>query len=334
MTSTTTTSKTTSGSSPRRLQVVVAFGLVYVLWGSTYLAIRIAVEHLTPLMMGGLRFVAAGLLMLGFRAAGGHRIRAARHDLLRLALIGFLLLVSANVVLAWGETYIPTGLVALLVAVIPLWFLILERLTHSTDRLPARGIAGIALGVAGVAVLLWPDVSASGHGGLGGRQLFGACLVLFASVSWATGSILSKRWQMPIDPYAAAGWQMLFGGAISGSLALLLGDLHRTVFVGPGAARSLWAVVYLIIAGSMVGFTAYVWLLKNVPIAKVATYAYVNPIVALLLGCFFHGERMNGYMLAGSVVVIVSVILVTGAKVRHEAREEEALELEPIEPSG
>jgi drug/metabolite transporter (DMT)-like permease len=322
----------TPAHSPRRLQVAVAFGLVYVLWGSTYLAIRIAVEHLTPLMMGGLRFIAAGLLMLGFRAACGHRIGVGRRDLLRLALIGFLLLVSSNVVLGWGETYIPTGLAALLVAVIPLWFLILGRLTHSTDRLPARGLAGIALGVAGVAVLLWPDISGAGHAGFGARQLFGSGLVLFASVSWATGSILAKRWQMPIDPYAAAGWQMLFGGAISGSLALLFGDLHRSLWVG--AARSLWAILYLIIAGSLVGFTAYVWLLKNVPIAKVATYAYVNPIVALLLGCFFHGEKMDGYMLAGSVVVILSVILVTGAKVKHEAREEEALALEPIEPSG
>ena len=337
-------STTTPSHSPQRLQVVVAFGLVYVLWGSTYLAIRIAVEHLTPLVMGGLRFIAAGLLMLGFRAAGGHRIGVGRRDLLRLALIGFLLLVSANVVLAWGETYIPTGLAALLVAVIPLWFLILERLTHSTDRLPGRGIAGIALGVAGVAVLLWPDLAGiigapmvgvpGWHSGFGGRQLFGAFLVLFSSVSWATGSILSKRWQMPIDPYAAAGWQMLFGGAISGALALLIGDFQRTTFTGPGAARSLLAILYLIIAGSMVGFTAYVWLLKNVPIAKVATYAYVNPIVALMLGFFFHGEKLDGYMLAGSVVVIVSVILVTGAKVRHEAREEQALALEPIEPSG
>ena len=328
-------STTAPTRAPRRLQVVVAFGLVYVLWGSTYLAIRIAIEHLTPLMMGGLRFIAAGLLMLGFRAFRGHRIRVGRRDLLRLTFIGFLLLVSSNVVLGWGELYIPTSLAALLVAVIPLWFLILERISHSTDRLPGRGIAGIALGVVGVAVLLWPDLTGLGHpgnGGFGGRQLFGALLVLFASVSWAIGSILAKRWQMPIDPYAAAGWQMLFGGAICGALALLIGDARHTTFAG--AARSLWAIVYLIVAGSMVGFTAYVWLLKNVPIAKVATYAYVNPIVAMMLGCFFHGEKLDRYMLAGSVVVIVSVILVTGAKVRREEREEGALEFEPIEPSG
>lgn len=311
--------------SPRRLHVVIAFGLVYVLWGSTYLAIRISVEHLTPLLMGALRFTTAGLLMLGVRALGGHRIAVPRRDLLRLAIIGILLLITANVVLGWAETYIPTGLAALLISVTPLWFLILERLSHSTDRLSRRGIAGLMLGIAGVAILLWPQIS--GHAKLGARQLFGSVLVLFSSMSWATGSTLAKRWHMPIDPFTASGWQMLFAGSISGLLALLLGDLHRATW----AADSLWAIVYLIFAGSLVGFTAYVWLLKNVPIAKVATYAYVNPIIALILGCLFHGEKIDGYMLAGSTVVIFSVILVTGAKVRRTT-ELEALDLEAIEP--
>jgi len=312
---------------PRRLHVVIAFALVYVLWGSTYLAICISVEHLTPLLMGALRFTAAGLLMLGFRAVCGHRIAVPRRDLLRLAIIGILLLITANVVLGWAETYIPTGLAALFIAVTPLWFLILERLSHSTDRLSPRGITGIALGVAGVAVLLWPDLS--GHTNFGTRQLFGSILVLFSSMSWAAGSTLTRRWHMPVDPFTASGWQMLFAGLISGLLALLFGDLHRATW----AADSLWAIVYLIFAGSLVGFTAYVWLLKNVPIAKVATYAYVNPIIALILGCLFHGEKMDGYMFAGSAVVIFSVILVTGAKVRSHTSQAEALELEPLEPA-
>jgi drug/metabolite transporter (DMT)-like permease len=315
---------------PKRLHAVIAFGLVYVLWGSTYLAIRIAVEQLTPLLMGGLRFIAAGLLMLGFRKLGGHRILVPRRDLLRLAIIGTLLLVTSNVVLAWAETYIHTGLAALLAAIIPLWFLILERLTHSTDHLSPRGLAGIALGIIGVAVLLWPDVS--GHTGFGASQLFGSILVLWAGISWAFGSILAKRWHMPVDPFTAAGWQMFFGGCINGLLALCAGDPHRVAWMG--ASRSLWAIVYLIFAGSLVGFTAYVWLLNNIPIAKVATYAYVNPVIAILLGCLFHGEKVDAYMLAGSAVVILSVILVTGAKVKHQVSEEPAIDLEPIEPTG
>jgi len=318
----------TLANPPRRLHVVIAFTLVYILWGSTYLAIRISVDHLTPLIMGGLRFTIAGLLMLGIRALGGHRIAVPRRDLIRLAIIGILLLITANVVLGWAETYIPTGLAALFIAVTPLWFLILERISHSTDQLSPRGIAGIALGVLGVAILLWPDIS--GHANFGARQLFGSVLVLFSSISWATGSILTRRWHMTVDPFTASGWQMLFAGLISGVLALLFGDLHRATW----AASSLWAIVYLIFAGSLIGFTAYVWLLKNVPIAKVATYAYVNPIIALILGCVFHGEKMDRYMLAGSVVVILSVILVTGAKVQHRATEEDALDLEPVEPTG
>jgi drug/metabolite transporter (DMT)-like permease len=324
-------SSATPAQSTQRLAAIVAFALVYVFWGSTYLAIRIAVEHLSPAMMGGLRFTTAGLLMLGFRVARGHRIRVGRRDLMRLAIVGFLLLVSSNVVMGWGELYVASGLAALLVAVTPLWFLILERITHSADRLSRRGIAGIALGLLGVAVLLWPDIANSGQAGFGPRQLFGSMLVLCASISWATGSILSRRWQMPIDLYAASGWQMLFGGLFGGTIALLLGDLHHTNWAG--AKSSLWAVVYLIVAGSMVGFTAYVWLLKNVPIAKMSTYAYVNPIVALLLGYFLHGERMDVYMLAGAAVVIVSVILVTAAKVQHARREDEGLAAE-IEPGG
>jgi len=318
----------TPANSPRRLHVVIAFALVYVLWGSTYLAIRISVEHLTPLIMGASRFTIAGLLMLGFRALGRHRIAVPRRDLLRLAIIGVLLLISANVVLGWAETYIPTGLAALFIAVTPLWFLILERLSHSTDRLSRRGIAGIALGVAGVAILLWPDIS--GNTNFGARQLFGSILVLFSSVSWAFGSMLTKRWHMPIDPFTASGWQMLFAGLISGSLALLGGDLRRVTW----AANSVWAIVYLIFAGSLIGFTAYVWLLKNVPIAKVATYAYVNPIIALTIGCAFHGEKMDRYMLAGSVVIILSVILVTGAKVHRQSTDVAAIDLEPVESTG
>ena len=134
---------------------------------------------------------------------------------------------------------------------------------------------------------------------------------------------------MPVDPFTASGWQMLFAGLINGCLALGAGDLHRATW----AASSLWAIVYLVIAGSLLGFTAYVWLLKNVPIAKVATYAYVNPIVALIIGCAFHGEKLDASMLAGSVVIILSVVLVTGAKVRHHPSglpptQDVALELE------
>ncbi|MDR3765320.1 MAG: EamA family transporter [Acidobacteriota bacterium] len=313
---------------PQRWQVVLAFTLVYILWGSTYLAIRLAVDHMSPPMMGFLRFTTAGLLMLAYRAATGSRIWVDPRTLLRLTVIGVLLLVTSNMVVGWGEKYIPTGLAALFTAITPLWFLLLERLTHSDEHISWRGLAGIFLGVAGVAILLWPDLS--GHTALNRGQLFGCALVLGASVSWASGSVLTKRWHLSVDPYTASGWQMLVAGLVGGLLAVGNGDLHHTTW----QAGSLWAIGYLIVAGSLVGFTAYVWLLKNVPLAKVTTYAYVNPIVAVILGVLLHGEKLDGYMVAGAVVVILSVVLVTGAKVRHQESEEDAVELEPLEPAG
>ncbi len=309
-----------------RLQVVIAFVLVYVLWGSTYLGIRIAVEHLPPLMMGGLRFLVAGALMLGIRAAQGISIAVTRRDLLRLTVIGVLLLTLGNVGLGWAETIVPTGMAALLIAITPLWFLLLETLSRHGERISARGLAGIVLGAAGVGTLLWPDLA---HGHFTAHSLIGAPLLLGSSFSWACGSVLAKRWHIQQDPYTASGWEMLMAGVVNGALSLSVGDLHRTVW----ARSSLLAIAYLVVAGSLVGFTAYVWLLKNVPTAKVATYAYVNPIVAVFLGWLFLHERLTGTMLTGAVVIIAGVVLVTGAKVRTQKTLAEE-ELEAVESTG
>jgi drug/metabolite transporter (DMT)-like permease len=314
--------------STTRLQVVTAFGLVYVLWGSTYIGIRLAVEHLPPLMMGGLRFIASGALMLAFRAIRGNSIAVSAKQLFRLTVIGILLLTSGNVVLGWAETKIPTSLAALLIAITPLWFLLLEKFSSHGDHISARGVAGIALGVVGVIVLLWPDFHTLNFSG---GSLLGAPLVLLSSFSWASGSILTKRWHIDVDPYTSSGWQMLMAGLINGAMSLAVGDMHRTVW----ARSSLLAVVYLVIAGSLIGFTAYVWLLRNVPTPKVATYAYVNPIIAVFLGWLILGEKLTPYMMAGAVVIIVSVVLVTGAKLKpRDARTLADEELAPIESAG
>jgi len=299
-------------SSPERrfrMQVIVAFALVYVLWGSTYLGIAIAVRNIPPLMMGATRFIIAGLLMLIWRKATGNPILLPRREMFRLTVIGCLLLTTGNVVLGLAETMIPTGLAALLIAITPLWFLILERFFFAkNDRIAPRGLVGIALGIAGVVVLLWPDLTGAVH--VGRRELLGASLVLFSSMSWATGSVLSKRWHVEADPYTASGWEMLNAGLINLVLAFLVGDQHRVVW----ERHSVVAVAYLVVAGSLVGFTAYVWLLRNVPTPKVATYAYVNPIVAMFLGWLIMGERITPYIMAGAVVVLASIVLVTGAK--------------------
>jgi drug/metabolite transporter (DMT)-like permease len=261
-----------------RLQVITAFTLVYILWGSTYLAIGIAVEHVSPPMMGASRFIVAGLIMLGARKLMGNPISVSRNVLFRLTVIGTLLLVTGNVVLGWAEQMIPTGLAALLIAITPLWFLLLERFSHKGERIPLRGLVGIAFGIVGVVLLLWPKLRLGFN--VGQKELFAAGLVMCSSFSWATGSVLSKRWHMPVDPYTASGWEMLMAGIINFFVSVAIGDLHRTHFDWQATA----AIGYLVIAGSLVGFTAYVWLLKNVPTSKVSTYAYVNPIVAVFLG--------------------------------------------------
>jgi drug/metabolite transporter (DMT)-like permease len=310
-----------------RLQVMIAFALVYVLWGSTYLAIGIAVEHVPPPMMGAARFLIAGSAMLLWRKLSGHSIAVSLQEFFRLTVIGVLLLVSSNVVLAWAEQMIPTGLAALLAALVPLWLLLLERMSHKGERFSARAGIGIAMGLVGVAVLMWPKLRvglAIGH-----REIFGMFLVISATVSWATGSILSKRWHVRVDPYGASGWEMLMAGVVNLSVAGVLGEFSRTHWDRQAAL----AILYLIIAGSWIGFTAYVWLLKNVPTSKVATYAYVNPIVAVFLGWLVLHEKMDVWMFAGSVVIILSVILVTGAKPKRDQQTVE-LELPAVESTG
>jgi drug/metabolite transporter (DMT)-like permease len=188
----------------QRLQVIVAFALVYVFWGSTYLAIGIAdEEHLPPAVMCALRFLIAGPLMLMACAGLGRKVRISLNEALRLATIGCLLLVAANGGLAWAEQWVPTGLAALIVAVTPIWFMVLETFVFRGDRLSRRGLVGLALGIAGIAILFWPKFAERNT--LGQMQLLGSFTLLFSSMSWAIGSVLSRKWQMKVDRLTATG---------------------------------------------------------------------------------------------------------------------------------
>lgn len=303
-----------------RAKVILAFTLVYILWGSTYLGIRIAVESVPPAMMGAIRFLIAGGLMLIWCAATGRNIRVNLDQFRRLLIIGILLLTTGNVVLGWAEKLIPTGLAALIIAITPVWFLLLETFVFRGDHLSRRGIAGLAMGFLGIVVLLWPKI-ANGSA-IGKQQLFGAGLVLCCSFSWATGSVLSKQWHMPVDPYVASAWEMTLAGAVNTCVALVLGNQHETAW----ETKSLIAILYLVVAGSWIGFTAYIWLLRHVPTSKVATYAYVNPIVAVFLGWLVLDEKIDAFILAGTAIIVIGVAMVTGAKVRkREVPAEEEL---------
>ena len=295
---------------PHRLRIALAFGLVYVLWGSTYLAMRVVVQHVPPAVMGATRFLMSGTLMLGWCLASGRKIAVNRKDLVRLAAIGVLLLVTGNVGVAWGEQYVASGLAALVVAVVPLWVALIEITILKTERLAPRGLAGLALGIVGLVILMWPRLT--DNSSLSHKELGGVAILIFASLSWACGSITSRRSHLSIGPFAATGWEMTLAGLVNLLLALGMGDFSRTVWTTSGYL----SIAYLVTGGSLIGFTAYIWLLEHVPTSKVATYAYVNPVVAVLLGWLILHERVDRYVLAGTAVIVCGVALVTISKIR------------------
>ncbi len=313
-----------------RFRVALAFGLVYLFWGSTYLAIRVAVEHISPALMTGARFLIAGSVMLAWCAARGRNIWVRRSDLLRLATVGVLLLTSGNMVLAWAEQYIPSGLSALIAAIMPIFVAILEAGVFKAERLRTRGLVGLALGFLGLIVLLWPDLRNTS--GIGHLQLIASGGVILAAFAWALGALLSRRWAVPVDAFVATGWEMLIAGAVNFLLGTVTGDWARTRWTATGVA----AVVYLIIFGSWIGFSAYIWLLNNVPTAKVATHAYANPVVAVFLGWLILKEAVTGYILAGTVIVIAAVALVNSSKLKpaEASRGNATKELPLCEPSA
>ncbi len=293
----------------RRFRVVLAFALVYVFWGSTYLGIRIAVERIPPILMAGLRFSIAGALMLLFCQASGRKVRLTPDQFWRLAFIGILLLAISNAVLAWAELSVPTGLAALLISITPIWFLFIDHvLMKSRQRVGRPAVVGVVLGIVGMIVLLWPRLRETRA--LGAWESIAALSLLCSSFSWAFGSVLARRWQVRVDPLVGSGWQMVLAGSVDVGAGLLLGQHH----VARWDRAGLGAVLYLVVFGSWVGYSAYVWLLRHVPTTKVATYAYVNPVVAVILGWAILGEPVDRYMFAGAAIIVPSVALVSTAE--------------------
>jgi drug/metabolite transporter (DMT)-like permease len=288
-----------TATAPPAWQVWSALGVVYVIWGSTYLAIRIMVEDVPPLLGAGVRFLVAGAAVLAFLAARRRSVRVSRRALGSAALVGILLLAGGNGLVTVAERHVPSGLAALLVASVPLWVVIM-RVTVDRDRIQRATLAGVAVGFCGLGLLLLPGSRPAD------ASTVGVILVLIAACSWATGSFLSPRLALPRDPLLSTGWQMVFGGAVLLVGALLAGEPSR-LHLAQTSAKSLLALVYLVTAGSWVAFSAYAWLLQNVPISKVATYAYVNPLVAVLLGWAVLGEQLGVGTLAGAGLVVASV---------------------------
>jgi drug/metabolite transporter (DMT)-like permease len=276
-----------------------ALWIVYLIWGSTYLAIRVMVETVPPLLGSGVRFSLAGAVMLGVLSLR-RSVRPTRAQLLSALLVG-LLLPGANAVVTVAEQEVPSSVAALLIASVPLWVILMRR--GSGERVSRAGIGAVLVGFAGVALLVRPGEQS------GDATVLGLAAVVFAAVMWASGSFASPRLKLPRDPLVSTGWQMLLGGLVIVAVGLALGEAPE---VDPQAfsTRSVLALGYLIVFGSWVAFTAYAWLLQNAPISKVSTYAYVNPVVAIVLGFLILDEVVTPITVIGAAIIIVAVALV------------------------
>jgi drug/metabolite transporter (DMT)-like permease len=290
------------GVRPVTAAVVVALGTVYVVWGSTYLAIKVTVTSLPPFLAMGIRFLLAGtVLCVALLALRGRSVfRISRQQLVTAALCGLLLLVGGNGLVAVAEQDVASGLTALLIAGTPLWVVVLRALLK--DRPSAGTVIGLLIGLAGVVVLLLP-------GFRGSTELVPLLLVLLSSLLWSFGTVLSTRRPMPSDPFVTTVVEMAAGGSAMVVLGSLGGEWGRLDLAG--ATPSSWfAFGYLVLIGSVVAYSAYVWLLANAPLSLVTTYAYVNPAVAVLLGAVLLSEPLTPSVLVGGGVIIAAVALV------------------------
>lgn len=285
----------------------LALGSLYIIWGSTYLAIRVAIETMPPLLMASMRFLTAGGLLYAWSIGRGdrHGDRPSRRQWIASFIIGGLLLLGGNGGVAIAEQTVASGVVALIIAMTPLWMALLDRIVYG-QRLSGQAIGGLILGFGGLTLLVGPP-------GEGGLDIGGALVALGASLAWAVGSIYARRAPLPRRPLVANAMQMLAGGAVllvAGTAAGELGRIQPDRF----SAESVLALVYLIVLGSLVGFSAYMWLIRVAPISLVSTYAYVNPIVAVFLGWLILEEVITARTLIAGAVIVVAVALIITAR--------------------
>ena len=304
---------------------MLSFACVYFFWGSTFTAIRIGAAQMPALLLAGTRYLIAGAILLAWCRWRELRLLGTPKTMLTLSLVGLLLLGGGNVSLVYAEKTVASGLASLLFAATPLYVALIEMLLPGGERLPARGWWGMLLGLAGLAALLWPSIQSVAGGN---RALLPAIAALLAgALSWAAGSVLSRRARLPLNSLVAAAWQMLVAGACCTALGTALGQWPQFHV----NASSIGSLAYLITGGSLVGYTCFIYLLEHVPVAKVSSNAYVNPLVAVLLGILFLHERPAAAEFAGMAAIVVAVFLLTTAQVKAMPRPIEELEQLPGE---
>jgi drug/metabolite transporter (DMT)-like permease len=294
-------------------KTLLAFGIIYLVWGSTFLAIRIGVHEVPPLLFAAIRFLIAGAVLTGWMMAKGERLPSGQ-QWTSVLLLAFLIFVVDYGLLFWAEQRVPSGIAAVMLATIPVFTAVLEIIFLGTQRLTLRLAMALLTGVAGVAVLM----SRSLH--LGGTPIArsGAIALIIGALSWSVASLLSKKLSLPQSKALSSGTQMLVGGVLLAAVASALGE-PRGFHPQDVSVKAWMALVYLIVAGSIIGFTAYVWLIHHESPTKVGTYAYVNPVVAVLLGYFFAGEPLGLRTVLGSLCILISVVMITTARSKKTA---------------
>ena len=284
---------------PSRVALWTALWTVYLVWGSTYLAIKISVETLPPLLSAGARFVTAGLLLAGVLVARGRSLRVERQEGLAAAGLGVALLTFGVGVVTLAETRIDSSVAAMIAGAVPLQVVIMRTVARENVARATRLAA--AVGLVGLALIIVPGSSQ------GSSTAVGLALMLGASISWSSGSFFSGRLTLPPDPFVATVYEMIGGGVVLLVIALGAGEWRDVG--GALELKPLLAWAYLAVAGSLIGFTAYAWLLRSAPISLVVTHQYVNPLVAVVLGTVFLGERPSAWMLAGAAIVVAAVFV-------------------------
>jgi drug/metabolite transporter (DMT)-like permease len=290
---------------PPAWQTLLAFAIIYFVWGSTFLAIRIGVHEVPPFLFAAMRFSAAGLVLFGWMTARGERPPTPR-QWLSVCLLALLIFVGDYGLLFWAERRVPSGVAAVMMATIPAFMALSEIVFLRTQRLTLRLAIALIVGLCGVAVLVSHTLS------LGSAPIdtTGALALIFGAISWSIASALSRKLPLPTSKVISSGSQMLAGGILLALAAAALGEFRG--FHPSAVSHAAWlALLYLIVPGSIIGFTAYVWLLHHESPTKVGTYAYVNPVVAVLLGYFLAGETLSVRTILGTLCVLISVLVIT-----------------------
>jgi drug/metabolite transporter (DMT)-like permease len=300
-------------SAANRWKTLLAFATIYLVWGSTFLAIRVGVREVPPFLFAAMRFLLAGLALFGWMMVKDRRAPSAR-EWISATLLAFLIFVLDYGLLFWAEQRVPSGVTAVMMATIPVFMALSEIVLLGTQRLTIRLALALLIGIGGVAVLMSHSVA------LGGAPIdrAGGVALIIAAVSWSVASALTRKLELPASRVLSSGTQMLIGGIWLMIVSTALGE-HRS-FHPAGVSWGAWlALLYLIVPGSILGFTAYVWLIHRESPTKVGTYAYVNPVVAVLLGYFLANEALDQRTILGTLLVLISVVMITTMRTRRAA---------------